>query len=187
MITNLLMMLSSYTTCSPLGNTLQEAGLISKAQIDLALRDQSCHQYLKIGEILVLRGWIEKNTADFFADRWHNLVREKTRYPLGHYLQQANLLQEEQIKIILREQNQLWIRFGSIAVLKGWLKPNTLNFFLQNLFPTKLAFSPFIGKRQSNLSQLTDNSEPKINLETSLNQEQPTTIQIDYEDIPWVD
>lgn len=180
-------MLSSDTTCRPLGKTLQEAGLISQAQIELALQDQSFHQYSKIGEILVLRGWIEKNTADFFADCWHDLVREKTRHPLGHYLQQANLLQEEQINTILKEQNQLWIRFGSIAVLKGWLRQNTLDFFLQSLFPTKLTSSPFIGKRQADLSQPNYNSEPKINLETSLNQDQPKTVEIDYEDIPWVD
>ncbi|MDJ0637036.1 MAG: hypothetical protein QNJ34_27920 [Xenococcaceae cyanobacterium MO_188.B29] len=180
-------MLSLSNTYIPLGETLQEAGLISKSQLELALRDQSFYQYLKIGEILALRGWIEKNTADFFADSWHNLVEEKTRHPLGHYLRQANLLQEEQINTILKEQNQLWIRFGSIAVLKGWLKQNTLDFFLQNLFPTKLASSPFIGKRQSNLSQITYNSEPQINLETSLLLDQTQTAEIDYEDIPWVD
>lgn len=179
-------MLSSYTV-RPLGLTLQEAGLVSKSQIELALLDQSSYQDLKIGEILVLRGWIEKSTADFFAEKWNKLVHTKAKYPLGYYFQQANLLQEEQIKIILKEQNQLWLRFGSIAVLKGWLKQSTLDFFLHSLFPKELASSPFIGKRNANSDRLTYNNEQKINLETSVNQDQQKKVEIDYEDIPWVD
>jgi hypothetical protein len=48
---------------------------------------------------------------------------------LDYYLQQAALLDEKQIKIILQEPKQLWVRFGSVAVLKGWLKQETLDFF----------------------------------------------------------
>lgn len=178
-------MVSSYNV-RPLGFILQEAGLISKSQIALALVDQSYYQDLKIGEILVLRGWLDQNTADFFAEKWYNLVQTKYRHPLGYYLQQANLLQEEQINAILKEQNQLWLRFGSVAVLKGWLKQNTLDFFLENLFPTELSSSPFIGRRTSNLELLTNNHEQQISLATSLNQYQQKTVEIDYEDIPWV-
>ena len=171
----------------PLGLTLQEADLVSKSQIELALLDRSSYPDLKIGDILVLRGWIEQNTVDFFAEKWNDLVQKKARYSLGYYLQQANLLQKEQINVILKEQNQLWLRFGSIAVLKGWLRQGTLDFFLQSLFPSELASSPFIGKRNSNLDRRTSNHEQQISLETSLNHDREKTVAIDYEDIPWVD
>ena len=50
----------------PLGEILVEAGLVSLAQIEIALQEQS-QSNLKIGEILALHGWIKQETADFFC------------------------------------------------------------------------------------------------------------------------
>lgn len=175
-------MLSSYSL-KPLGLILQEAGLVSTPQVELALLDQSYYQDLKIGEILALRGWIKQNTANFFADEWEDLIKQKSQQPLGYYLQQADLLKEKQINIILQEQNQLWLRFGAVAVLKGWLKQNTVDFFLKNLCPKELSASAFVGKRHFNQNKIDYNSRPTMILETHDQQE---TAAIDEEDIPWI-
>jgi hypothetical protein len=39
---------------------------------------------------------------------------------------------------ILEEQKQIWVKFGAIAVLQGRLTQETVDFFLENLFPLEL-------------------------------------------------
>jgi hypothetical protein len=140
----------------PLGIVLKQADLISSPQLQLALQDQSCYQEMRIGEILALRGWLKQETADFFAEEWFNLVIETERQPLGFYLKKAALLSDNQIDEIIREQKRSLLRFGSIAVLRGWVKQNTLNFFLENLFPQEVTASHFIKTTLNN--QTNDNS-----------------------------
>ncbi|MFM2429290.1 MAG: hypothetical protein RLZZ511_503 [Cyanobacteriota bacterium] len=48
-----------------LGSYLVEAGLVTPAQIDVALSDQRFSEGMRIGEILVMRGWIKQQTLDF--------------------------------------------------------------------------------------------------------------------------
>lgn len=131
----------------PIGEFLQEANLISSVQINIALIDKKNNPEIPIGKILVAHGWLKQQTADFFAESWVNTVRQNYRRPLGYYLEQASLLDQAQIKAILLEQNQTWVKFGSVAVLKGWLDPETLNFFLKYLFPESLSEKDFLRKR----------------------------------------
>jgi hypothetical protein len=138
-----MILLSEPYICNPnqgrLGEILQQADLVTEKQILLALWEQGQFQNFKIGEILALRGWIDGKTADFFADRWPDYLVGEKCHPLGYYLQEASLLTEEQIAKILTEQEALWLRFGTVAVLKGWLKQTTLDFFLRHLFPEEFA------------------------------------------------
>lgn len=134
------------TDTKPLGNLLQEADLVSPAQVEVALQDQNNYYDLRIGEILSLRGWLQQKTADFFVKQWPVLVQKRRQQPLGFYLQAAGLLDEEQISILLSEQEQIGLRLGALAVLKGWLKPTTLEFFLKNLCPEHQSESPFVQK-----------------------------------------
>jgi hypothetical protein len=158
----------------PLGELLQTAALISDSQIKVALYDRNYYQDLRLGEILALRGWIAQETADFFADRWWEIKVQSEKYPLGYYLNQAALLSESEIANILEEQPRLWLKFGSIAVLKGSISEATLDFFLKNLYPSETKQAAFIGKKtQTNSSEVTATESSK-------------TI-IDYEDIPWID
>jgi len=132
--------------CSQLlGEILREADLVTEAQIQVALQDQQ-YSPLPIGEILVVRGWLQQETADFFAESWPRMVRTRDRRPLGYYLQQAYLLEEDQVQLILEEQRKLGVRFGSVAVLKGWLKQKTLDYFLEHLVPEAKTTSAFQGK-----------------------------------------
>jgi hypothetical protein len=128
---------------TPLGNILQEADLISASQVEVALNDQNSYQELRIGEILALRGWLKQQTADFFAQHWSELIQRKRQLPIGYYLKAAGLLNEEQINLLLAEQEQIGLRFGALAVLKGWIKPATLEFFLKHLYPERRSESPF--------------------------------------------
>lgn len=128
-----------------IGEILQEADLVSAAQIEIALQDQQQYN-LHLGEILALRGWIKQETADFFAQTWYEQITESKKLPLGYYLKEANLLTQEQIEIILQEQKIHWLKFGAIAVLKGWLKQTTVDFFIENLFPERKTDSIYIEK-----------------------------------------
>ena len=87
-------------TPKPLGFILQEAGLITPAQVEVALQDQQYYQ-LPFGEILSLHGWIRQETADFFAEAWPTLFLSSYLQPLGYYLRSAALLSDEQIQLIL--------------------------------------------------------------------------------------
>ncbi|WLT38959.1 hypothetical protein NON20_04345 [Synechocystis sp. B12] len=116
----------------PIGIILQEAKLITPGQLEVALYEQKQFQML-LGEILSHHGWISQETADFFVDLWPAMVGQPVQGPIGYYLKMAHLLDEDQIERILREQRRLGVRFGSVAVLKGWLKEETINFFVKNI------------------------------------------------------
>ncbi len=134
----LILAMSKFITFKPIGEILQEAGLITTPQLEVALRDQTYYEDMRLGEILALRGWIKQDTADFFVQEWFKLVNRRIEHPIGFYFQKAGLLSEEDIKAILVEQSRLSLRFGDTAVQQGLIKPNTVNFFIQNLFPSQL-------------------------------------------------
>lgn len=168
-----------------LGETLRKAGLISFAQIQVALADLEFNQNFRLGETLVTRGWIKQRTADFFADEWDFLVRQSTKYPLGYYLEHSGLLTEQQILLILQEQKLLWLKFGSIAVLKGFINQNTLDFFLDSLFPLALLESASKGNHQTrNYKTAQVQISNKLETESATSSDFP---KVDYEDIPWID
>jgi hypothetical protein len=130
--------MSKFITFKPIGTILQEADLITTPQLEVALRDQAYYEDMRLGEILALRGWIKQDTADFFVQDWFKLVNNRIDHPIGFYLNKAGLLSESDIQRILSEQSANSLRFGDAAIKQGLLKPNTVNFFLQNLFPSQL-------------------------------------------------
>lgn len=133
--------MSKFISFKPIGEVLQEAGLITPPQLEVALRDQFYYEDMRLGEILALRGWIKQDTADFFVREWYSLIHKRIEHPIGFYLKKAALLSEQDIKAILSEQHRLSLRFGDTAVQQGLIKPSTVNFFLQNLFPSQLRIS----------------------------------------------
>lgn len=134
-----------------LGTILQEADLVSLSQLQLALQEQkSQFPHLRLGEILAQHGWLKPETAEFFAEHWAKVKQNGDRDPLGFYLQQAALLEPEEIEIILEQQRKTGVRFGTVAVLQGFLKSTTLDFFLMHLFPDELAVSPFVNMYSRN-------------------------------------
>ena len=132
-----------------LGTILQEADLITDSEIRSALQIQVGTPHLKLGEILAQQNSIKSKTADFFARDWSKIVIQSEKDALGYYLEQAAILDREQIELILSEQRSTGIRFGTVAVFQGFLKSTTLDFFLANLYPEELNISPFINMYRS--------------------------------------
>ena len=143
-----------------LGVILQQAGLVTAVRLKQALEQQKSDKKSNIGEILANRGDINRQTADFFAERWFKLVEEKDKQPIGQYLKQAGLLTDEQIQIILEEQKQTELKFGELAIAKGWLEQTTVDFFLQHLL------------KESNLKQKTEGDRTTNSVNSVFNSEQ---------------
>ena len=130
--------MSKFITFKPIGEILREADLITTPQLEVALRDQNYNEDMRLGEILALRGWIKQDTADFFVQEWFKLANRRIEHPIGFYLNKAGLLSESDIQKILVEQRKYSLRFGDTAIKQGLLKPNTVDFFLRNLFPSQI-------------------------------------------------
>ncbi len=176
-----------------LGMVLQEAHLVSLPQIELALQDQIYYPYLRLGEILALRGWIKQETADFFAQEWWALMKQRTKKPLGYYLQKSALIEEKHIEAILEEQRITGIRFGSVAVLQGLLNSQTLDFFLNYLFPREFKESSLVAKYQNNCRRYQQSSKRVLisnNLpqktDHRLEQNQPQVEDLEETEIIWI-
>lgn len=140
----------------PIGLLLQKAGLITPEQLQNALELQMQYSQMKLGEILVLQQGIKVKTVDFFADKWQEIITLGPLFPLGYYLKKAYLLTEDQIKIILEEQKHSRDKFGVLAVNKGWIKQNTIDFFLTNLLvePPLLVSLNILEKYNQNILHL---------------------------------
>jgi len=126
----------SFSDKKPLGQLLNEAGLISAQQIELALRDQIINnQGTRIGEILASKGWIAQKTADFFVEQWDDLIKNQEKKPLVYYFQQAGLLDEQQIQRVMQERNNssCKLRFHQVAVQQGLIAKETVDFFIRNV------------------------------------------------------
>lgn len=135
------MILTPETQKLPIGELLRQAGLISTTQLELALQNQKLRGYeeLRLGEILDLRGWVKQETTDFFASCWNQLIESAQigsfKQKIGDYFYDAHLLNTDQIADILRQQRATKMLFGQLAVARGYVKQETLDFFVQNLFP----------------------------------------------------
>jgi hypothetical protein len=122
----------------PIGQVLQQAGLLSPEQVQQVLDEQQRQpRPPRFGEILVRQGWIDRETIEFFVDRLPKLSLDTPKQKLGEYLQAAKLLNRQQVDEILAEQQQTRLKFGEVAVRKGWLKQQTLDSILPYLPPTK--------------------------------------------------
>lgn len=125
--------LPSLLTGQPIGQVLQQAGLLSAAQIEQALQYQAEHDRLRFGEILASQGWVKPETVDFFVEQLPDLATTSQHQPLGYYLKSAALLDDDQIHAILTHQSKTGLRFGETAVRNGWLKQETVDLFLYYL------------------------------------------------------
>ena len=155
-------------TDKKLAKILQQAGLVSATQIETAYRIKKQQPNLSLREILILQEWIEPATADFFVEQWSSLAARPPQKPIGQYLQQAGLLNERQIKILLATQQQTQLKFGELAVQKKWIGQATIDFFLQHLTPSqsahaekKSSFQAATKQLGSNWSKIEDNTNFK--------------------------
>lgn len=122
----------SDTASKLIGQSLEEAGLLTHNQVQAILAYQQDHHHLRFGEISAMWGWIKSETADFFAEHLHQL--KSYQQPLGQALKGAGILDDEQIQTILTYQSQTGLRFGEIAVRHGWVNQQTVDFFVGTLY-----------------------------------------------------
>jgi hypothetical protein len=168
-----------------LGEILIEAGLVSFPQLEVALNEQKQYLNLRLGEIFALHGWLKQETSDFFAESWVKLLQENNKHPLGYYLQKAGILTLQQIKEILDEQKRLGVKFGSIAVLHGWLNDQTLEFFLKHLAAESLNKSAFITPGKDNYKKGEKSELVKLD-EPEKQGQKKQFIRLEPDEIPWI-
>jgi hypothetical protein len=143
---------------------LIQAGLLNEVQVQVALHDQTIHPDMRISEILALRGWLAEETVDFFELLWAMRVQQADRRNIGQYFLEARLITEAQLNDVLAEQKISTLRFGEIAVLKGYVKEETVRFFVQHLFPQNLQL-----KKVSPLSRATNSTATQAHRRTMAN------------------
>ncbi|WP_019505668.1 WecB/TagA/CpsF family glycosyltransferase [Pleurocapsa sp. PCC 7319] len=118
----------------PLGEILQQAGLLSPQDIRQALKIQEKDNNYRFGEILINQGRLKPETVNFFVNYLPQLVYQANKLRLGDYLNSAGLLNLEQISETIQQQSLTKRKFGEIVIQKGWVNPKTVNWFvnLQN-------------------------------------------------------
>jgi hypothetical protein len=52
-----------------IGVYLVEAGLVTPAQVEVALTDQQIMGSMRLGEVLVARGWVKQQTLDYLIEK----------------------------------------------------------------------------------------------------------------------
>ncbi|MEN9230697.1 MAG: hypothetical protein Q6L68_07310 [Thermostichus sp. DG02_5_bins_236] len=164
-----------------IGQVLLQAGLLTEAQVQVALQDQS-YCGVRFGEILVTRNWIKQETVDFLVEQWPKLLQRHHKMPLGECLQTAGLLSPFQVEQAVREQRINGMRIGAVIVLNGWLKKTTVDFFLQGLAPERITESPFITKPRTTGRPIP---RPTSNMVKSKGEELVDE-DIDLEDFNWL-
>ena len=119
----------------PLGEILQQAGLLSERDIRQALKIQALNRDTLFGEILIQQGYLSAKTVNFFVNDLPDLTRRGRKLRLGHYLNMAGLLMPKQIYYTLHQQFLTQCRFGEIVIEKGWVNSRTVDWFinLQNI------------------------------------------------------
>lgn len=133
---------------------LTEAGLISDGQLQTALYDQQIYQDMRLGEILASRGWLPQATVDFFGEMLQSNQIKHVKMLLGECFLNAELVDQQQINNVLEEQRVNHLRFGAIAVLKGYVSQTTLNFFLKHLNQPQTAGKDYL-KQNTELTRKT--------------------------------
>jgi exopolysaccharide biosynthesis WecB/TagA/CpsF family protein len=122
---------SMQLTSLPLGEILQQAGLLSPQIIRQALQIQEQNYHYRFGEILIQQGYIRPKTIDFFVNELPQLIQAENQLRLGDYLDGAGLLDNSQILEALQQQAQTHKKFGEIIAQKGWVNSQTLNWFVE--------------------------------------------------------
>ena len=121
-----------------IGERLCASDLISMHQLQTALYEQELYEMMRLGEIMVLHGWVYQQTADFFGDQWPGSAEPAEIIPIGGYLHQAGLIDRHQIETILISQKKTGLRFGALAILNGYIQQTTLDFFIEQFSQTIL-------------------------------------------------
>lgn len=62
--------------------------------------------------------------------------------PIGEYLIEAGLLSTAQVEVILADQQFTELKFGEIAVLRGWIKQQTVEYLMIKIIYPERHYQP---------------------------------------------
>lgn len=114
----------------PLGELLQQAGLLSSDKIRQTLKLQAQQEKYRFGELLIQQGHLPSTTVNFFANDVPTIIKSNNKLRLGDYFENAGLLLPQQISETLQQQSMTQLKFGEIVTQKGWIQPKTLDWFV---------------------------------------------------------
>ncbi|TVQ54438.1 MAG: glycosyltransferase [Spirulina sp. DLM2.Bin59] len=121
--------LGIYRYKKPLGLLLHEAGLLTMSQMELLLAKQAKDPDRRLGELAIHHGWLQPQTVDFFLVVLPRWLQNHDPHSLLDYWEMAGLLNHGQIEALGGEQQSDPHALGQLAIERGWLKPETVEFF----------------------------------------------------------
>lgn len=99
------------------------------------------------------------------ADHPHSASSEwpaQDRRRLGSYLLEAGLINDAQIEVVLNDQQMMQeMRFGEVLVVRGWIKPETIDFVMRRVVEPDRAYQ---GHQEQ---PIVDNTQPTLPPEVS--------------------
>ena len=104
-------------------------------------------------------------------------------------------MNEEQIRIILKLQQQTGMLFGCLAVRQGWVKQSTINFFLHYLLYQNKSDSKLKSNQMSDPQKITNITysiekelSPEKNMPSQgyLSKKAELGAEAKGDDIPWI-
>ncbi|MEN9232169.1 MAG: hypothetical protein Q6L68_14825, partial [Thermostichus sp. DG02_5_bins_236] len=101
----------------PLGQQLVQAGLLTKAQLAQALREQQ-QTHLRFGEVCLEKQWISPQQLYQFTS--------SQSLCLGEILVARGYIEFDQLRIALAQQRRYGRKLGEILIWKGWIQPAVL-------------------------------------------------------------
>ncbi len=101
----------------PLGQQLLQAGLLTKAQLAQALREQQ-QTHLRFGEVCLEKQWISPQQLYQFTS--------SQSLCLGEILVARGYIEFDQLRIALAQQRRYGRKLGEILIWKGWIQPAVL-------------------------------------------------------------
>ncbi len=138
-----------------IGERLCTSDLISSYQLEAALYEQKLYEMMRLGEILALHGWVQQQTADFFGDQWPYPGVQADPVPIGSYFRRAGLIDRNMVESILASQKKTGLRFGALAVLNGYIRQATLDFFVEQFYPDCVGEPPYMIVDPDSLTDLS--------------------------------
>ena len=125
-----------------IGELLLKAGIVTSKEINIASMVQEVYPKEKFGKILVDRGLVKPQTMNFFLQRFPLIHRELHHPPIGHYLQEAGVMDEDRVARVLKLQKKspLPVKFGHMAASAGFVNQLTVDIILvqtNDRFPIK--------------------------------------------------
>ena len=112
----------------PIGEILEEAGLINREQLKLVLAEKELYPQFKLGEIISLHGWLKQETVDFFVEQIQTMALNE-KISIAKYCFYSGLLTQKEMDSLIIEMAQSGTKFSSLVVSKNLIKQKTINFF----------------------------------------------------------